>query len=109
MQLFLSSSSSRGFSTIFGFVLLLSFIFEIWKGGCNPRNPPPPLDPPMNIGLGWSGIWKYMYVQFELISSNLKVKYFTHLQGKQILFWILNCEELDILHSLGIFLQISLP
>ena len=38
-----------------------------------------------------------------------KVKYFTHLQGKQKLFWILNCEELDILNSLGRFLQISLP
>ena len=45
---------------------------------------------------------------FELISS--KVKYFTHLQDKQKLFWILNCEELDILNSLGTrFLQISLP
>ena len=44
---------------------------------------------------------------FELISS--KVKYFTHLQDKQKLFWILNCEELDILNSLGRFLQISLP
>ena len=42
---------------------------------------------------------------FELISS--KVKYFTHLQVKQKLFWILNCEELDILNSLGRFLQIS--
>ena len=31
---------------------------------------------------------------FELISY--KVKYFTHLQYKQKLFWILNCEELDI-------------
>ena len=31
--------------------------------------------------------------QFELISS--KVKCFTHLQDKQKLFWILNCEELD--------------
>ena len=31
----------------FFFVLLLSFIFEIRKGGgCDPRNPPP-LDPPM--------------------------------------------------------------
>ena len=39
---------------------------------------------------------------FELISS--KVKYFTHLQVKQKLFWILNCEELDILNSLGRFL-----
>ena len=41
MQLFLSSSFSRGLSSIFYFVLLLSFILE----GCNPRNPP--LDPPM--------------------------------------------------------------
>ena len=41
--------------------------------------------------------------QFELISS--KVKYFTHLQDKQKLFWI----ELDILNSLCRFLQISLP
>ena len=40
--------------------------------------------------------------QFELIL--FKVKYFT-----QKLFWILNCEELDILNSLGRFLQISLP
>ena len=44
---------------------------------------------------------------FELISS--KVKHFTHLQDKQKLFWILNCEELDILNSLGRFLKISLP
>ena len=44
---------------------------------------------------------------FELISS--KVRHFTHLQDKQKLFWILNCEELDILNSLGRFLQISLP
>ena len=44
---------------------------------------------------------------FELISS--KVQYFTHLQDKQKLFWILNCEELDILNSLGRFSQISLP
>ena len=44
---------------------------------------------------------------FELISS--KVKYFTHLQDKQKVFWIFNCEELDILNSLGRFLQISLP
>ena len=34
---------------------------------------------------------------FELISSI--VKYFTHLQDKQKLFWILNCGELDILNS----------
>ena len=45
--------------------------------------------------------------QFELIL--FKVKYFTHLQGKQKLFWTLNCEELDILNSLGRFLKISLP
>ena len=38
---------------------------------------------------------------FELISS--KVKYFTQLQDKQKLFWTLNCEELDILDSLGRF------
>ena len=45
---------------------------------------------------------------FELISS--KLKYFTHLlQDKQILFWILNCEELDILNSLSRVLKISLP
>ena len=44
---------------------------------------------------------------FELISS--KVRHFTHLQDKQKLFWILNCEELDILNSLDRFLQISLP
>ena len=44
---------------------------------------------------------------FELILS--KVKYFTHLPYKQKLFWILNCEELDILNSLDRFLQISLP
>ena len=44
---------------------------------------------------------------FELISS--EVKYFTHLQDKQKLFWILNCEEFDILNSLGRILQISLP
>ena len=44
---------------------------------------------------------------FELISS--KVKHFTHLQDKQKLFLILNCEELDILNSLGRFLKISLP
>ena len=31
---------------------------------------------------------------FELISS--KIKEFTHLQDKKTLFWILNCEELDI-------------
>ena len=43
---------------------------------------------------------------FELISS--KIKYFTHLQDKQKLLWILNCEELDILNYLGRFLQISL-
>ena len=42
----LSSSFSRGLSSIFCFVLLLFFIFEIWKGGCNPRNPP--VDPPMH-------------------------------------------------------------
>ena len=38
---------------------------------------------------------------FKLISS--KVKYFTHLQDKHKLFWILNCEEFDIhvLNSLG--------
>ena len=36
MQLFLSSSFSRGSSSIFCFVLLLSFIFEIWKGGLQP-------------------------------------------------------------------------
>ena len=41
MQLFLSSSFSKGLSSTFFFVLLLSFIFEI----CNSRNPP--LDPPM--------------------------------------------------------------
>ena len=40
MQLFLSSPFSRGMSSIFCFVLLLSFIFEIWKGGCIPRYPP---------------------------------------------------------------------
>ena len=39
---------------------------------------------------------------FKLISS--KVKYFTHLQDKQKLLWILNCEEFDILNSLGRFL-----
>ena len=44
---------------------------------------------------------------FELISS--KVRHFTHLQDKQKSFWILNCEELDILNSLSRFLQISLP
>ena len=44
---------------------------------------------------------------FELISTI--VKYFTHLQDKQKLFWILKCEELDILNSLGRFVQISLP
>ena len=27
---------------------------------------------------------------FELISSSCEVKYFTHLQDKQKLFWILN-------------------
>ena len=43
---------------------------------------------------------------YELISS--KVKYFTNLQDKQQLFWVLNCEELDILNCLGRFLQISL-
>ena len=46
MQLFLSSSFSRGLSSIFCFVLLLSFIFWILKGGggrCNPHNPLPPL------------------------------------------------------------------
>lgn len=36
-------------------------------------------------------------VLFDLIPS--KVKHFTILQDKQILFWILNCEELDILNS----------
>ena len=40
---------------------------------------------------------------FELISS--KVKYFTLSQDKQKLFWILNCEELEILNSLGRFLK----
>ena len=44
---------------------------------------------------------------FELISS--KVKYFAHSQDKQKLFWIFNCEELDISNSLGRFLQIPLP
>ena len=39
--LFLSSFFSRGLSSIFSFVLLLSFLFEIWKGGCKPPNPPP--------------------------------------------------------------------
>ena len=31
-----------GLLFFFCFVLLLSFIFEIWKGGCNSSNPPPP-------------------------------------------------------------------
>ena len=44
---------------------------------------------------------------FELISS--KVKYFTHLQDNQKLLWILNCEELYIINSIGRFLQMSLP
>ena len=44
---------------------------------------------------------------FNLISS--KVKHFTELPDKQKLFWILNCEELDILNSLGNFLQKALP
>ena len=44
---------------------------------------------------------------FNLIS--LKVKHFTELPDKQKLFWILNCEELDILNSLGRFLQKTLP
>ena len=43
----------------------------------------------------------------DFISS--KAKHFTSLQDKQKLFWILNCEELDIFHSLGIFLQKALP
>ena len=41
MQLFLFSSFSRGLSSIFCFVLLLSFIFE--KGGCATPVTPPPL------------------------------------------------------------------
>ena len=38
------------------------------------------------------------------------MKYFTRLQDKQKILWILNCEELDIhvLKYLGRFLQISL-
>ena len=47
MQLFLSSSFSRGLSSIFCFVLLLSFLFEIWKKELQPRNPS--LDPQMLI------------------------------------------------------------
>ena len=38
---------------------------------------------------------------FELISSN--VKYLTHLQDKQKIFSILNCEELDILKTLLVY------
>ena len=44
---------------------------------------------------------------FELISS--KVKYFTHKINKNYSHRILNCEELDLLNSLGRFLKISLP
>ena len=46
MQPFLSSSFSRGLSFIFCSVLLLSFIFEISRGGgvATPVTPPPPLD-----------------------------------------------------------------
>ena len=49
MQLFLSSSFSRGLSSIFCFVLSLSFIFEIWKGGGVAIPVTPSLDPPMGV------------------------------------------------------------
>ena len=38
MQLFLSSSFSRVLSSIYCYLLLVSLIFKIWKGGCNSRN-----------------------------------------------------------------------
>ena len=47
------------------------------------------------------------YSNQSIISS--KAKHFTSLEDKQKLFWILNCEELDILNSVGKFLQKALP
>ena len=47
IQLFLSSYFSRGLSTIFCFIWLLSFIIERGGGVATPVTPP--LDPPMSV------------------------------------------------------------
>jgi hypothetical protein len=43
------------------------------------------------------------------LCNNIATYCFTELPDKQKLFWILICEELDILNSLGRFLQQTLP
>lgn len=60
-----------------------------------------------NILIQCSKFTKESEELFDLISS--KAKHFTSLEDKQKLFWILNCEELDVLNSVGKFLQKALP